>query len=248
MSRRSRSHVTCTVARHPRPSTRRSGDVADATIVRHGGECNPVCASRPPAVLMATSDTLPRHVLHDRLTRPEAQLTARRNEFGTSLRSIQRDAPVIAVVRHARLLEERQRCFYIADELAMREGIGDEIARGRLLHQDLDTVFRWQERHRIIEYRWAAAQLLGRFDPRTVACLDPTNLWRDDLKERSFLFQGRSDRLQDGAIHTIGDECPDLASFETGRAIQLNTQGRRLLQMLLRGPRGVCRPGHLLEA
>jgi len=38
----------------------------------------------------------------------------------------------------------------------MGEGIGDEIARGRLLHQDLDVVFRWQERHRVIEHRGVA--------------------------------------------------------------------------------------------
>src|SRR5262249_3335473 len=145
MSRRSRSHVTCTVARHPRPSTRRSGDVADATIVRHGGECKPVCASRPPAILMATSDTLLRHVLHDCLTRPETQLTAGRNECRTCLRSLQRDAPVVAAVWHASLLEERQCCLDIADELAMGEGVGDEIARRRLLHQALDAVVRWQE-------------------------------------------------------------------------------------------------------
>ena len=91
-------------------------------------------------------------------------------------------------------------------------------------------------------------QLLGRFDPRAVAGLDPADVRRDDLQQRSFLFQGRFERLQDVDIHPIGDECPDLASCETGRAVQQDTQGRRLLQMLLRGPRGVCRPGHLLEA
>src|SRR5262245_64137865 len=102
---------------------------------------------------MATSDTLPRHVLHDCLTGPEAQLTARRNECRTALRAFQRDAPVVAAVRHARLPEERQRCLDIADELAMCKGIGNEIARGRLLQQALDAVFRWQERHRVIEHR-----------------------------------------------------------------------------------------------
>ena len=104
---------------------------------------------------MATSDTLPRHVLHNCLARPEAQLTARRNEWYTALRSFQRDAPVVAAVHHASLPEERQGCLDIADELAMGEGIGDEIACGRLLHQDFDAVFRWQERYRVIEHRGA---------------------------------------------------------------------------------------------
>src|SRR5206468_10342340 len=62
------------------------------------------------------SDTLPRHVLHDCFARPEAQLTARRNELSTALRSVQRDAPVVAAVRHATLSEERQRGLDIADE------------------------------------------------------------------------------------------------------------------------------------
>ena len=67
---------------------------------------------------MATSDTLSRHMRHDCLARPEAQMTARRNEFCTSLRSFQRDAPVVAAVRHASLPEEWQRCLSIADEFA----------------------------------------------------------------------------------------------------------------------------------
>src|SRR5262249_20852475 len=149
--------------------------------------------------------------------RPEAQLTAGRNECRTCLRSLQCDAAVVAAVWHASLLEERQCCLDIADELAMGEGVGDEIARRRLLHQALDAVVRWQECHRVIEPRGAAAPLLGRLDPRAVAGLDPADLRRDDLQERSFLFQCRSERLQDGAIHPISDESPDLAPCETDR-------------------------------
>src|SRR5262245_34764417 len=197
---------------------------------------------------MATSDTLSCHVLHCGLTRPEAQPTAHRDEWCTVLPSFQRHAPVVAAVRHPSLPEKWQRCLSIADELAMREGIGDEIARCRFLHQVLDAVFRWQEHHRVIEHRGAAPQLLGRFDPRAVAGLDAADLRCNDLEERSFLLQGHSERLQDSAIHTIGDECPDLTSFKTDRTIQLDTEGRRLPQMLLRGPRSVCRSGHLLEA
>src|SRR5215472_9248285 len=100
---------------------------------------------------MATSDTLSCHVLHCGLTRPEAQPTAHRNEWCTVLRSFQRHAPVVAAVRHPSLPKKRQRCLSIADELAMREGIGDEIARGWFLHQELDAVFRWQEHHGVIE-------------------------------------------------------------------------------------------------
>jgi hypothetical protein len=47
----------------------------------------------------------------------------------------------------------------------MGEGIGDEIACGRLLHQALDAVFGWQQHHRVIEHRGATTQLLGCFDP-----------------------------------------------------------------------------------
>src|SRR3989442_8127372 len=109
---------------------------------------------------IATSDPWPLHMLHDRLTRPEAQLTTRRNELRTSLRSFQCDTPLVAALRHARLPEERHRYLDIADELAMGEGIGDEIARGRLLHQVCYTICRRHQRHRVVEHRWAATQLL----------------------------------------------------------------------------------------
>src|SRR5262252_367658 len=96
-------------------------------------QCNPY---------MGRSDLLPRYMPHASLARPEAQLPACRNECRTALRSFQRNAPVVVVVRHARLCEERQCSLHIANELAMGEGIGDEIARGRLLHPDLDAVCR----------------------------------------------------------------------------------------------------------
>jgi hypothetical protein len=49
----------------------------------------------------------------------------------TALRPFQRDAPVVAVVRHPSFPEERQRGLDIAAALAMDEGIADEIACGR---------------------------------------------------------------------------------------------------------------------
>jgi hypothetical protein len=76
-----------------------------------------------------------------------------------------------------------------------------------------------------------ATQLLDCLDPRAVACLDPADVWRDYLQEHSFLFKGRFECSQDVDMHTIGDECSDLASCETGRAVQPDTQGRRRLQM-----------------
>ena len=75
------------------------------------------------------------------LARPEAQLTARRNECRTTLRAFKRDAPVVAAVQHSRLAEERQGGIYIANEFTMGEGIGDEIPRCSFAGQALCSFF-----------------------------------------------------------------------------------------------------------
>src|ERR1700757_4180900 len=97
---------------------------------------------RPSVHSMATSDPVPLCMLHDGFACPEAQMTACRHECRTRLRCFQEHAPLVAALRHASLPKQRQGGFAIADDLAMGEGIGDEIARGWLLQQALNSVFR----------------------------------------------------------------------------------------------------------
>src|SRR3546814_9255490 len=74
-------------------------------------------------------------LLHLRRPLPEAQLPAHLHENRRVRGRFQLDHARVALLRHARLLQQRQRRRGMGDELQMGEGIGGEVARGRFLRE-----------------------------------------------------------------------------------------------------------------
>src|SRR5688572_22617139 len=180
---------------------------------------------------------------HCRLACPEAKLPALLNESRTRFRSFEPDKSVVATLADPCLCKQRRCRLDVPDELHVSEGVGDKITCGRVLDEHLDAVLRWQQRHRIIENRWTATELLIGLDPRSTTVLHAAYPGGDDFQHCSFRFHGGFERCEDGAIHPIRHEHAELSTLETLRTVQQDAERRGFLQILPRRPRGIRRIG-----
>jgi hypothetical protein len=74
------------------------------------------------------------------LARPVAELAAGVNQRRIITRFFERDQSIIATLENSGPFEERRRGIHIADEFPVREGIGEEVARGRVIGQQISTI------------------------------------------------------------------------------------------------------------
>src|SRR4029079_15543871 len=92
--------------------------------------------------------------LHFRFSLPEAQLAAHFHEACRILCGAEFNAARVEVGSNSRLLEERHGIGRISDELAMGEGIGNEILCRRVFGLERRAVRRCEDRDRVVEDRW----------------------------------------------------------------------------------------------
>ena len=110
------------------------------------------------------------------------------DELGDRLRIIELNQPLVGFRIDAGLLQQRDAPRGERDELAMGEGVGDEIARGSLARQALSSLFREDERHGVEQDRRPAIDHVLRRDPASVRSFDAADFRRNDLHDGAFLL------------------------------------------------------------
>ena len=181
-----------------------------------------------------------------RLAVPQAQRAEGADEGVDILLAGQRHDARVRL--HAGLVEQRLCRGAVADELAVLEGVGDEVARRRMLQQCPCPRLRRQHCDCVVEHGRAAIDHLLGLDPAAVARLHAADRGRDDLGQRAGLGHGRLQRLQQRGVGAVGHQDAELAAFEALGSVLDDAERGRGLQVLARRHRGLRRVRQLLQA
>ncbi len=108
----------------------------------------------------------------------------------------------------------------------MREGVGDEVPRGRVVGQDGGALRGGQHGHGVVEHGRAAVNLLLRRDVRAVVEGHTSHGGRHDLVHRPLVVERGRQGLEDRRVRAVGGQDAELASPEALGTVAHDAQRR----------------------